>query len=51
MITRRDVFVAIIGAAATFAAVALAQTAAKPAMKSSAWDWNSLKVVTEPYGA
>lgn len=51
MITRRDVFVAAIVAGATLAAVALAQTAAKPAMGSSAWDWNSLKVVTQPYGA
>jgi mannose-6-phosphate isomerase-like protein (cupin superfamily) len=51
MITRRDVLVAAIVAGATLAAVALAQTAAKPAMGSSGWDWNSLKVVTQPYGA
>ena len=51
MITRRDVFVAVVVAGATLAAVALAQTAATPAMSSSAWDWNSLKVVPQPYGA
>jgi hypothetical protein len=51
MITRRDVVVAAIVAGATLAAVALAQTAPKPAMPSSAWDWNSLKVVSQPYGA
>jgi len=50
MITRRDVVVAAIVAGATLAAVALAQTAAKPVMGSSAWDWNSLKVVSQPYG-
>ncbi|MGD1017881.1 MAG: cupin domain-containing protein [Verrucomicrobiia bacterium] len=51
MITLRDVVVAVVVAGATLAAVALAQTAATPAMSSSAWDWNSLKVVPQPYGA
>ena len=51
MITRRDIFVAALVAGVTLAAVALAQTAAKPAMGSSVWDWNSLKVVPQKYGA
>jgi len=51
MITRRDIFVAAIVAGITLAAVTLAQTAVKPAMSSSAWDWNSLKLLPQPYGA
>jgi len=51
MITRRDVFVAVVVACATLTVVALAETAVKPAMGSSAWDWNSLKVAPQKYGA
>jgi len=50
MITRRDVFVAAVVACATLTAVALAQTTVAPAMRSSTWDWNSLKVVPQKYG-
>ena len=51
MITRRDVLVAVVVAGATLAVVTLAQTASRSTMGSSAWDWNSLKVLPEPYGA
>ncbi len=50
MITRRDVLLAAVVAGATLAAVVLAQTATKPAMGSSVWDWNSLKPEPQPYG-
>ncbi|HTS19383.1 MAG TPA: cupin domain-containing protein [Verrucomicrobiae bacterium] len=50
MITRRDIFIASFAISATLVAVALAQSAAKPAMPSSAWDWTSLKVVPQKYG-
>jgi len=50
MITRRDIIVAAVAFSATVAVVALAQTAAKAPMASSAWDWNDLKVQTMKYG-
>lgn len=51
MITRRDVLIAAVAVCATIAAVALADSAIKPAMGSSAWDWNSLKAEPQKYGA
>ena len=50
MITRRDFIVAAVAVCATIAVVALAQTAAKPVMHSSVFQWSSLKVETTKTG-
>lgn len=51
MITRRDLLVAAVAMSATAAFVALAQTAAtKPVMRSSVFNWSSLKVDTTATG-
>jgi XRE family transcriptional regulator, regulator of sulfur utilization len=44
MITRRDFVVAAVSILATAGVVALAQTAAKPVMHSSVFNWSNLKV-------
>jgi XRE family transcriptional regulator, regulator of sulfur utilization len=44
MITRRDFTVAAVSILATAAVVAFAQSAAKPLMHSSVFNWSSLKV-------
>jgi hypothetical protein len=44
MITRRDFTVAAVSALATAAVVTFAQTAGKPVMHSSVFNWGSLKV-------
>jgi len=44
MITRRDIAVAVVSVFATVAVVAVAQTAAKPVMHSSVFNWNTMKV-------
>jgi len=44
MITRRDIRVAAVVFGATLAAVALAQSAAKPVMHSRVFQWSDLKV-------
>jgi XRE family transcriptional regulator, regulator of sulfur utilization len=51
MITRRDLIVAAFAACATIAAVALAQSAGKPLMKSSVFDWDALKAEPKKTGA
>src|SRR5664279_315455 len=51
MITRRDLVVAVVVVGATVAAVALAQSAGKPLMKSSLFDWDALKVEPTKTGA
>ena len=43
MITRRDLVIAVVVAGATIVAVAVAQSSGKPVMKSSVFDWNSIK--------
>lgn len=50
MITRRDFRIAVIAIAATMAAVALAQTAAKPMMRSRVFHWGEMKVETTKTG-
>jgi XRE family transcriptional regulator, regulator of sulfur utilization len=50
MITRRDIVITAVAVCATLGAVVLAQTAAKPPMGSSVWDWNSLRPETQLYG-
>ncbi len=44
MITRRDFAIAVLSVLATAAVVTFAQTAAKPVMHSSVFQWNDLKV-------
>jgi XRE family transcriptional regulator, regulator of sulfur utilization len=51
MITRRDIVVAAVAVCTTVAAVALADSAINPVMGSTVWDWNSLKVEPQKYGA
>jgi quercetin dioxygenase-like cupin family protein len=51
MITKRDLVVAVVGASAAIAAVALAQSSGKTTMKSSVFDWNSIKAETTKVGA
>ena len=51
MITRRDFVVAIVAAGTAIAAVALAQSAVKPIMKSSVFDWGALKAEPTKTGA
>ena len=51
MITRRDLIVAALAVSTTIAAVALAQTAAKPAMDSCVFDWDQAATVTNQYGS
>ena len=50
MITRRDLLVAAVAMGATLSIVALAQTAEKPLMRSSVFQWNSLPVEQRPTG-
>ncbi len=50
MITRRDLFVAAMTVAATISVVALAQTAAKPLMRSRVFRWAEMKVETTKTG-
>src|SRR6266404_5335540 len=50
MITRRDMVVASISVMATFAVAVLAQTGAKPVMRSCVFDWKSLKPVPTKTG-
>jgi quercetin dioxygenase-like cupin family protein len=50
MVTRRDLVVAVTVASATWAAVALAQSTAKPTMRSSNFAWDELKAVPTATG-
>jgi quercetin dioxygenase-like cupin family protein len=50
MITRRDLIVATIAVCATVAVVALAQTASKPVMHSSVFNWSDMKAVISAAG-
>ena len=50
MITKRDFIVATVAVCATVAVVALAQTAAKPVMHSSIFNWSDMKVATTATG-
>jgi uncharacterized cupin superfamily protein len=50
MITRRDFVVAGVSILTTVAVVALAQSAAKPLMRSSVFNWSSMKVETTKTG-
>jgi quercetin dioxygenase-like cupin family protein len=50
MITRRDFVVAGVAIFTTAAVLAFAQTAAKPVMHSSVFNWSSLKAVPTPMG-
>ena len=50
MITRRDLLVAAIAMGSTLGAVALARSD-KPLMPSTAFDWNSVQVLPQKYGA
>jgi quercetin dioxygenase-like cupin family protein len=50
MITRRDFVVAGVAIFTTAAVIAFAQTAAKPVMHSSVFNWSSLKAVPTPMG-
>jgi mannose-6-phosphate isomerase-like protein (cupin superfamily) len=50
MITRRDLLVAAIAMSAAVAVMALAQSAAKPLMRSSVFNWSSMPVVTTATG-
>ena len=51
MITRRDLVVAVVVACATAAGVALAQSSGKAVMKSSVFDWTSIKAEPTKVGA
>jgi quercetin dioxygenase-like cupin family protein len=51
MITRRDLVVAVVVTCATITAVAWAQSAAKPVMKSCVLDWDALKAEPTKTGA
>ncbi len=51
MLSRRDMIVAAIAAAATFTSLALAQTPGRPFMLSSVFEWADLKAVPTPTGA
>ena len=51
MITRRDLVVAVVVACATVAAVALAQSSGKTVMKSSVFEWASIKAEPTKVGA
>jgi quercetin dioxygenase-like cupin family protein len=51
MFTRRDLVVAVVAVGATIAVVALAQSAGKPLMKSSVFDWDALKAEPAKTGA
>ena len=51
MITRRDLVIAVAAVCATVAAVAWAESAAKTMMKSSVFDWNSIKAEPTKVGA
>jgi quercetin dioxygenase-like cupin family protein len=50
MITRRDSIVAGVAIFTTAAVIAFAQSAAKPVMHSSVFNWSSLKAVPTPMG-
>jgi uncharacterized cupin superfamily protein len=50
MITRRDIIVSSVTALATLAVAVLAQSDAKPLMRSRIFDWNSLKPVPTKSG-
>ena len=50
MITRRDMFVALVAAAATLGVVAAAQTP-KTVMRSALFDWNAVAAQQTDYGA
>jgi len=51
MITRRDAVIAVVGACATVAAVALAQTSGKTVMKSSVFEWANIQAEPTKVGA
>jgi uncharacterized cupin superfamily protein len=51
MITRRDLVVAAVVVCATIAAVALADSAIAPVMKSSVFEWDKLKAESNAHGA
>jgi mannose-6-phosphate isomerase-like protein (cupin superfamily) len=44
MITRRDVLIALVSISVTAAAIAFAQSTAKPIMRSGVFQWSELKV-------
>lgn len=50
MITRRDFVVAGVAIFTTATVIAFAQTAAKPVMHSSVFNWSNLKAVPTPMG-
>ena len=50
MITRRDLLVAAVAMGTTLAVVALAQTADKPLMRSSVFQWKDIPVEQRPTG-
>jgi quercetin dioxygenase-like cupin family protein len=50
MITRRDLFVALVSASVAIAGVALAQSNAKPVMHSCVFNWADLKPVPTKQG-
>jgi hypothetical protein len=50
MVTRRDLVVAVTVASATWAAVALAQSTARPPMRSSNFAWDEMKAVPTATG-
>ena len=51
MITRRDLVIAVATVCASMAAVALAQSSGKTVMKSSVFDWTSIKAEPTKVGA
>jgi XRE family transcriptional regulator, regulator of sulfur utilization len=51
MFNRREIIIACSVAFVTFAVVSWAQTPAKPAMESTVFDWNQVKVDSAAYGA
>ena len=51
MITRRDLVIGVVAACATAAVVALAQSSGKTVMKSSVFDWTSIKAEPTKVGA
>jgi XRE family transcriptional regulator, regulator of sulfur utilization len=50
MLARRDFLVAAVAIFATAGVVVLAQTAARPVMRSGVFNWSSLKAETRPTG-
>jgi XRE family transcriptional regulator, regulator of sulfur utilization len=50
MITRRDLYIALVAACSTCAAVVWAQLPGKPVLSSTVFDWNQVKATPTPTG-